>query len=1021
MIQYFPLVTGSLTVNGNVIVSGSIFTSGSILISGSVASASYAATLEGLGSASFAPAAAFNTVSQSYASASGSLSTRVSNLETTASVLTTASASFATVSSSFSSTSQSVSSRVTLIEGQYATTGSNTFTGTQYISQASNAISFTSTASLYTDGGLRVQKDFYVSGNAYFKNVTVYGTSSIEYITSSNLNISDNIISVNTFTPAIRFGGLAVYDSGSTGLTGSMLWDSEKDRWVYSNPSGSTYDGGMMISGPRNTSGLGNEVGTTACAVMIGQGADHITSSGIFSYANATCFYGNSFISASGTACFSGQVCAAGNLLLGGAGTTNIVPKYTAAGTLGVSQISTYGTNGQNVNLGWNTCARVGFDNDGTGTYFYGLELDNGTRRLNIIGKAPDGNAGVGIWTGTTTYTQRFNINADGIACFACRVCVPSLTAAGTITTTASPGAYEANLTYLGTTYNLGASEVSDTIDFKICGASASTTGNGFAFWTQPGNTTPSQRFRIDKNGIACFACQVCSPFFAFTSAVPATAASTGYLDYSGGGARLFSVGTSGATKGTFSVYLKGADDSSIIPFSLLNNGIACFSCGVGIGTGTVPNSSNYNMLRINGSTGGELSLAGGGTEYGYMYANSGIVVLASQVNIPLVFQTNAISRARIAGNGEVSFCCSVAIGTSTPNTSLEVRGTGNTALNTAGNLFVADGGTATQAAGEGGQISFGAWLNGDLSKPYPLGAIKGISESGTTNFNTGALLFGTMDSNTAVQERMRINGCGNVGIGTNTPTALLHNFRSCNSESNIYIENTCTGTGAGSSLYLVENSSTFSPAYGQLTHFNSGYSTNGLLAANRTWLSNSGAELLIGTRTAHSIILHTGGFSAGCEKMRISAAGQVTMACQPSFKAYITGANPTGTKGTWNAVPYNATDWNVGGCFNTSTDNFTAPVSGKYLFTYQLNVYSLDDTAQLQLAFYLNNSSYRYYFLMANLPTGNTGDTNVSVSDILNLSAGDTVQARVYTDGSGTFYYSGGLSWNSFSGHLLG
>ena len=42
MVQYFPIVTGSLVVLGNVSVSGSINASGSITISGSVASASYA-------------------------------------------------------------------------------------------------------------------------------------------------------------------------------------------------------------------------------------------------------------------------------------------------------------------------------------------------------------------------------------------------------------------------------------------------------------------------------------------------------------------------------------------------------------------------------------------------------------------------------------------------------------------------------------------------------------------------------------------------------------------------------------------------------------------------------------------------------------------------------------------------------------------------------------------------------------------------------------------------------------------
>ncbi len=270
MVQYFPSITGSLTVNGNLIISGSISTSGSITISGSVASASYAATLEGLGSASFAPAATFNVVSSSYAANSASLSTR----------LTTDESNFTSLSSSFATTSGSIAGRVTIIEGQDATTGSNNFTAPQQISDASNAISFTSTASLYTDGGLRVAKDSFVSGTAYFNNVIVYGTSSIQYITSSQVNIGSNIITVNTDTPAVRFGGLSVFDSGSTQLTGSIFWDSEKNHWVYSNPSGSSYSGGMLMSGPRS-SALGDEQGTLNNYVMKGQGGDHITSSQI--------------------------------------------------------------------------------------------------------------------------------------------------------------------------------------------------------------------------------------------------------------------------------------------------------------------------------------------------------------------------------------------------------------------------------------------------------------------------------------------------------------------------------------------------------------------------------------------------------------------------------------------------------------------------------------------------------------------------------------------------------------------
>jgi hypothetical protein len=164
-----------------------------------------------------------------------------------------------------------------------ATTGSNTFTGQQYVSNTNAPVNFTDTASLYTDGGLRVGKDAYVSGTLYLNNLTVYGTQSVNFITSSQLDIADNIITVNTSTPAIRFGGIAVRDSGSlgTGLTGSLLWDSQNNHWVYTNPSGSNYSGGMLMSGPR-ASALGEEQGTTNNALMKGQGGDHITSSAVF-------------------------------------------------------------------------------------------------------------------------------------------------------------------------------------------------------------------------------------------------------------------------------------------------------------------------------------------------------------------------------------------------------------------------------------------------------------------------------------------------------------------------------------------------------------------------------------------------------------------------------------------------------------------------------------------------------------------------------------------------------------------
>jgi hypothetical protein len=134
---------------------------------------------------------------------------------------------------------------------------------------------------------------------------------------------------------------------------------------------------------------------------------------------------------------------------------------------------------------------------------------------------------------------------------------------------------------------------------------------------------------------------------------------------------------------------------------------------------------------------------------------NTGIFFPAADT---IAFTEGGVESVRINSSSNVG------IGTTSPAARLEVRGPDNTALNSKGNLFVADGGTAAQAANEGGQISFGAWLTGDLTAPYPMAAIKGITESSTTNINNGALIFGTSTS-TTVTEKVRITSAGVVDL----------------------------------------------------------------------------------------------------------------------------------------------------------------------------------------------------------------------------------------------------------------
>jgi hypothetical protein len=127
-------------------------------------------------------------------------------------------------------------------------------------------------------------KDTQVTGSLLVtQNLTVLGTASFTQVTSSQIIVGASTITLNTDDPVIRYGGLIVVDSGSFGIdsTGSLLWDSERNHWIYGNPSG--YDGGGIMSGPRNTAGLGNETYPTHYAVLRGQGGDHLEDSNIYS------------------------------------------------------------------------------------------------------------------------------------------------------------------------------------------------------------------------------------------------------------------------------------------------------------------------------------------------------------------------------------------------------------------------------------------------------------------------------------------------------------------------------------------------------------------------------------------------------------------------------------------------------------------------------------------------------------------------------------------------------------------
>jgi len=307
----------------------------------------------------------------------GSADTKISTLQSfTASVSTTNTftASASSRLNALENTSASVdvlnntqTNRLNSLEtltGSLATTGSNFFNGTQTI-----------TGSLYISADLIVQ-----------------GTSSIQNITGSAINIGTNIVNLNTATPAVRYAGLTVQDSGSSaGVTGSMLWDSLCNRWIYSNPSTVGYSGGIIMSGPRAAT-FGTETTLTCGYIAKSGGGDHLYDSIMYET--------GSIVSVAGRICTTGISSNASITLnesapINFSGTGGYIYTYSrrSGGSYGAI-IYNNGT-GQNLYFGETAASTYSFgaggaSTDYTGTYTL-LNLDVANNRVGIGAMGPLG------------------------------------------------------------------------------------------------------------------------------------------------------------------------------------------------------------------------------------------------------------------------------------------------------------------------------------------------------------------------------------------------------------------------------------------------------------------------------------------------------------------------------------------------------------------------------------------------------------------------------------------------------
>jgi len=152
---------------------------------------------------------------------------------------------------------------------------------------------------------------------------------------------------------------------------------------------------------------------------------------------------------------------------------------------------------------------------------------------------------------------------------------------------------------------------------------------------------------------------------------------------------------------------------------------------------------------------------------------------------------------------------------------------------------------------------------------------------------------------------------------------------------------------------------------------------------------------------------------TADTERMRINASGYVTTPNQPSFSAWHNTAGTITSAG--GIIAWNSTHCNIGSHYNTSNGRFTAPVAGRYFFSW--STLNRRPTAQMA-SLYKNGSNIWNQGPLLVTPSGNH-EATVGASVIISMSASDYVDVRAYTINGGDIFYGEGHA--NFMGHLIG
>ena len=351
-----------------------------------------------------------------------------------------------------------------------------------------------------------------------------------------------------------------------------------------------------------------------------------------------------------------------------------------------------------------------------------------------------------------------------------------------------------------------------------------------------------------------------------------------------------------------------------------------------------------------------------------YMYSQDSVATFGSASNHPVVFNVSNGEKARIASDGDMG------VGTASPSTRLHVSG---------GDGLLVERSSGTSIAGfkHSGATAMNIYFQNSGSTNHP-----------SIGSNNQDLTFGTNNT-----ERLRIGSGGEVSLrrGGISATPSLEIYGSGNASDtdadNLRIHN--WGDSSGDYWKLGVNC-------GLNASGNSSKPSNTLKGAAVT-IDGRYGRVFLQTSPSSSSTVH--------DALIVNSNGYVNQPIQPSFAAY-KEANSFTQSGV---IVFDATKHNIGGHYSTSNGRFTAPVAGRYQFTFYSIIKGNYTNAYYSIR--KNGSAGRGMYVHISQNIGNIWD-NVCTTWILDLNASDYVD--INSNSSINWH---GYDWQLFSGHLLG